>query len=459
MRGRVARSAVALGSAGLVVLSMAACQQSKPEEETSHAAAVARLGGPIGRIGALFELAFDGRLPAAGSEPSRLLADMPVEVGRHPGLREAVAMALGALGPHTVFAREFGVSVCADQRTAGMLGTLAMNLLWLADVNIHLGHLDDAAACAEEVLRFTRDTGQRSGSASALAQLARVAAVRGDHAQCRQSAAEALAIAVPARARGAAAHATWAVGLVALAEGDFHEACDRLVLLTETGTPFSHELIARLATPDLVEAAVRAEQLDLARRVASEFAGWARHSTLPWARVHLYRCLALVADDDEEAHRLFALAGEAAAADTRPFELARVALLRGEAMRRDRRRAEARTPLRLAVELFEGQGARRWAEIARSQLRGAGGLGTAPRDDRPVSAVLTTQELQVARLAAGGLSNKEIGALLFLSPRTVGYHLYKVFPKLGISTRSQLRNIDLDDVAAPNGDPTIDAAL
>ena len=69
------------------------------------------------------------------------------------------------------------------------------------------------------------------------------------------------------------------------------------------------------------------------------------------------------------------------------------------------------------------------------------------RDAKPASAVLTTQELQVARLAADGLSNKEIGALLFLSPRTVGYHLYKVFPKLGISTRSQLRTVDLDDIA------------
>jgi DNA-binding NarL/FixJ family response regulator len=260
------------------------------------------------------------------------------------------------------------------------------------------------------------------------------------------------------RARAAAAHASWAVALAALAEGDPREACDRLVLLTEPGTPFSHELIARLATPDLVEAAVRTEQLALARRITSEFTRWAERSTLVWARAHLYRCLALVHEDDDEAHRLFALASAAASGDNRPFELARTALLRGEALRRDRRRAEARTPLRLAVELFDGQGARRWAEIARSQLRGAGGLGSSPRDDRPVSAVLTTQELQVARLAAGGLSNKEIGALLFLSPRTVGYHLYKLFPKLGISTRSQLRNVVLDDVV-DTGHPEPGAAL
>ena len=431
----------------LLLLAVAAAHDAGELARGKRAAStLARLGSPVDQLGEMFELAFDGRLPAESSEPARLLADMPAEVGKHPGMREALVMALGALGPHPVLTREFGVSACAAQRSAGMFGTLSMNLLWLTDVHIQLGHYAEATACAEEVLRYTRDTGQRSGAAFALALLARVAAVRGDHAQCRELAAEALTSAVSTRARVAAAHATWAVALAALAEGDAHEACDRLVLLREPGTPFSHEVIARLATADLVEAAVRTDQLALARRVTREFAEWATRSTLPWARAHLFRCLALVDEDGEEAHRLFALASEAAAADNRPFELARAALLRGEAMRRDRRRADARTPLRLAAELFDGQGARRWAEIARSQLRGAGGLGTSPRDDRPVSAVLTTQELQVARLAAGGLSNKEIGALLFLSPRTVGYHLYKLFPKLGISTRSQLRNVVLDDV-------------
>ncbi|GAA1255793.1 LuxR family transcriptional regulator [Pseudonocardia aurantiaca] len=459
---RVARDLFAstpVDAALLLVLSVAAAHDAGELADGRRAAStVAKLGGPAGRLGERLTLALDGRLPAAGSEPSEIMADMPIELGEHSGMREVVVMALGALGPHPVQTREFGVSVCAWQRGAGMFGTLAMNLLWLTDVNVQLGHYDDAIACAEEVLQFARDTGQQSGAAQALAHLARVAAVRGDHTECRDLATQALASAVPTRARAAAAHASWAIAIAALAEGDAHEACDRLVMLTESGTPFSHELIARLATPDLVEAAVRTEQLGLARRVVSEFAGWAQNSTLPWTRAHLYRCLALVDENDEEAHRLFALASSAAASDNRPFELARTALLRGEALRRDRRRTEARTPLRLAVELFDGQGARRWAEIARSQLRGAGGLGASPRDDRPASAVLTTQELQVARLAAGGLSNKEIGAMLFLSPRTVGYHLYKLFPKLGISTRSQLRSVELDDVV-DRGRPEPGAAL
>ncbi len=408
---------------------------------------VAEMGGPFGRFGELLHLGLDGRLPATGTAPTELMAQMPSALGEHFGMREVLVMALGALGPHQLLTREFGVTVCESQRSAGMFGPLAMNLLWLTDVDINLGHYDDAVRSAEEVLQFTRDAGQQSGAAMALAQLARVAAVRGDHTACRSLAGQALARAVPVRARAAAAHASWALALVTLAEGDAQDACDRLGLLAQRGTPFSHELIARLAIPDLVEAAIRSDQRALAARVTARFAEWAEQSTLPWVRTHMYRCLAMVEEDDDTAHRLYAQASKAAAADHRPFELARTALLRGEALRRSRRRVEARAPLRLAVELFESQGARRWAEIARAQLRGAGGFGATTHDEGSVTALLTPQELQVARLAASGLSNKEIGAMLFLSPRTVGFHLYKLFPKLGISTRSQLRSVELDGVS------------
>ncbi|GAB3893887.1 hypothetical protein GCM10029964_071380 [Kibdelosporangium lantanae] len=124
-------------------------------------------------------------------------------------------------------------------------------------------------------------------------------------------------------------------------------------------------------------------------------------------------------------------------ADLYPFEHARTLLVRGQRLRRDRRASAARTPLRQATELFDSLGCGQWAEVARGELRACG--GAVVRN----TAELTAQELQVARLAAGGLSNKEIGARLFVSPRTVGYHLYKIFPKLGIATRSQLRDVSL----------------
>jgi len=241
-------------AAVLLVLAVAAAHDAGELTGGRRAAdRVAEMGGPFGRFGELLHLGLDGRLPAQGTAPTQLMAHMPSVLGEHFGMREVLVMALGALGPHQLLTREFGVTACEWQRTAGMFGPLAMNLLWLTDVDINLGHYDDAVRSAEEVLQFTRDAGQQSGAALALAQLARVAAVRGDHTACRTLAGQALARAVPARARAAAANASWALALVALAEGDAHDACDRLVLLAEPGTPFSHELIARHATPDLVD--------------------------------------------------------------------------------------------------------------------------------------------------------------------------------------------------------------
>jgi DNA-binding NarL/FixJ family response regulator len=106
----------------------------------------------------------------------------------------------------------------------------------------------------------------------------------------------------------------------------------------------------------------------------------------------------------------------------------------GQWLRRQRRINEGKGQLRNALQVFEGLGAVDWAATARGELRAAG-VSSGPSES------LTAQELQVAELAAAGLSNREIGARLFLSPRTVGYHLYKVFPKLGIAARAQLRDL------------------
>jgi DNA-binding CsgD family transcriptional regulator len=106
-----------------------------------------------------------------------------------------------------------------------------------------------------------------------------------------------------------------------------------------------------------------------------------------------------------------------------------------------RRRAESREPLRGALRVFERIGARSWAERARAELRATGETVVAAAE--PGGAQLTPQELQVVRLAATGLSNRDIGAQLFLSPRTVGYHLYKAYPKLGVAGRHELATLDL----------------
>ena len=125
----------------------------------------------------------------------------------------------------------------------------------------------------------------------------------------------------------------------------------------------------------------------------------------------------------------------------RPFDLARTQLLLGEHLRRQRRRVDAREHLRAAIENFEALGAAPWAERARAELRATG--ETARKRDASTLAELTPQELQVARFVGEGLSNKEVAAQLFLSPRTIDAHLRNVFAKLGLTSRTQLARLEL----------------
>ena len=168
------------------------------------------------------------------------------------------------------------------------------------------------------------------------------------------------------------------------------------------------------------------------------FDAWARTVGAPWAIEAARRGAAQLAGGD--------LDGYAAALEPsgtgRPLDRARTQLAYGEALRRARRRTDARVVLRAAVEAFDRAGAAPWAERARAELRATGEtVGTPGQTDRDR---LTPQELQIARLAAGGASNPEIARQLFLSRKTVEYHLHKVFTKLGVGGRWELSRLDLD---------------
>jgi DNA-binding CsgD family transcriptional regulator len=155
----------------------------------------------------------------------------------------------------------------------------------------------------------------------------------------------------------------------------------------------------------------------------------------------LHRCRALTQDGDPEAHYREALRQHAVSG--RPFEHGRTELLYGEWLRRNRRGTDARAHLRTALALFDRTGAAPWAERARVELRAAGepAAAGAPAPDR--LSLLTPQELQVVRLAASGATNRDIAAQLFISPRTVSHHLYRAFPKLGVTNRTALARLDL----------------
>jgi len=187
------------------------------------------------------------------------------------------------------------------------------------------------------------------------------------------------------------------------------------------------------ALVELVEAGVRDGRPDEAATALDRLSERTRASGTEWALGTEARCRALLSDDES----LYRESVERLARSRAAVELARSRLLYGEWLRRENRRADAREQLRAAHESFSRMGAEAFAERARRELSATGETVR----KRTVETVdeLTAQEAQVARLAAQGRTNPEIGAQLFISPRTVEYHLHKVFPKLGISSRRELR--------------------
>jgi DNA-binding CsgD family transcriptional regulator len=164
----------------------------------------------------------------------------------------------------------------------------------------------------------------------------------------------------------------------------------------------------------------------------ARFCAWAEQAGTAGASALAERCRALLASDGAaETHYLAALSQPEPS-----FERARSQLLYGIWLRRARRKAEAGSQLRHAADYLESIHARPWAWRARTELEASGSAAAGPRQARPPR--LTPQELQIARLAAQGLSNRDIAAQLFLSHRTVAYHLYKSYPKLGITSRAEL---------------------
>jgi DNA-binding CsgD family transcriptional regulator len=324
----------------------------------------------------------------------------------------------------------------AEGRRAGAIGQLPTLLFFHAEAQLFHGRHRDAEVTAAEGLALARDTGQLQWVSQLAAVLAQLAALAGDAERCAALAATALDVPGPSRPAGRA-WTQWALGLLDLGHGRAAEALDRLADLT-TG-PQRHHVSGTRAVPDLVEAAVRLGVPDRVAEPYRRFARWAEAGGTAWARALLLRCRALLGPDGQaEACYLEAL--ELHRGTERPFEQARTALLYGEWLRRARRRTEARGQLRAALEVFDLLGARPWADRARTEL-GATGAGVPEPSAAGPLAGLTPQELQIVRLAAQGLTNRDIAAQLFLSPRTVGHHLYKAYPKLGVAGRQELAGL------------------
>ncbi|HEX5615738.1 MAG TPA: AAA family ATPase [Acidimicrobiia bacterium] len=197
-----------------------------------------------------------------------------------------------------------------------------------------------------------------------------------------------------------------------------------------------------IALADLVECATRCGEPDVAESVIVPLAEQAEACGTPWARGLLARSRALLATGDS-ADELFRAAIDELARSTIATEHARTNLLYGEWLRRARRRRDARQPLHDALEAFEAFGASRFAARAGTELAATG--EHVRKRDVPSTTALTPKEAQIARLAAAGERNHEIAAQLFITTSTVEYHLRKVFVKLGVTSRTQLAQVDLPD--------------
>ena len=350
----------------------------------------------------------------------------------------AVSLAALFLGKNQRFATLVNRSTSLA-RARGQFGILAEALSMSAVQHYFAQRFDEAALVAAESLQFARELGAANTTARPLGILAFAAAIRGDDDEARQRAGEmgelAAAHGLPARAT----YAIYVLAMLALSRGRWAEALEHFRVVADPRPDVGDAFLAKSALPDMIEAAVRAGSRDEARAALSRFEEWAPDSSYPWVQPRLSSCRALLADGEEAtAHFEAALR---LGVDGGPFDLAHIQLLYGEHLRRERQRVDARVQLRAALEAFESVRAEPWAERARAELRATG--ETARKRHPTTLDQLTPQELQIARLVAQGLSNKEVAAQLFLSPRTIEHHLRHVFAKVGVKSRTQLARLPL----------------
>jgi DNA-binding CsgD family transcriptional regulator len=345
---------------------------------------------------------------------------------------------------HFVFLEDYGQArevfdrIVARTREAGALGNLAYALDMLSQLDTRTGRLTSAYAGSLESVQLAEQLGDTT-QASAIGNLARVEAALGRTEDARAHAARSLEISEGRGDAYNAVRARGALGFDSLTRRDVAGTIEWLEpavgMLDEGGV---HDPNLFRVHADLIEAQARAGRREDAEGTLVRLRNDAKLTGGLWAAAAAARCGALLAEG-ADAEEVFTEAVRLHADDPDELERSRTLLCYGEWLRRRRRRRDSREQTHAALESFERIGARPWAERARAELRASG--ERLRRRGPTAHEQLTPQELQVSLAAAEGLTNKEIGARLFLSPKTVEFHLSRAYRKLGVTSRVELARL------------------
>jgi len=319
-------------------------------------------------------------------------------------------------------------------REHAAIATLTFAARLLGRAQLIMGEWPAARASLEESLDAARIAGLSNQQAQSLGMLAWLDAAQGREDECERKVGE-------ARALADRVNYLWrndllrALVLLELGTGRVEPSPVDRIRSALGNPPLLRDAPASATVPELVEALVRAGDAEAAAELLEPFADEAERVGQPYARAVALRCRGLLATEDAYAGE-FQRALELHALNDNPFATARSRLAFGERLRRSGRRIEAREHLKQAIGIFDRLDAVPWSERARSELRSTGERVSARGPTR--SEELTPHELRIAILAADGKTNREVGVQLFLSPKTIEWHLGHVYRKLGISSRSKL---------------------
>lgn len=354
-----------------------------------------------------------------------------------------------ALGQLRVWLEEYDTArtlfgdVIETAHRAGVPSILALALGGRSELDWWAGHWASAYADATEALRWAEELDQVAWICYALTALGRLDAARGEIALCRERQDQARHHSCSYGIDSMPVYVSGVLGLAALGAGDLDAAVEHLDqaqiaaqhcgLCSTTVVPFAG---------DLVEAHIRAGNADRATEELIRLDEQATATSLIYPAAAAARCHGLLAEDADVAAHCFATATALHQRCSMPFEQARTLLCEGETLRRLRRPAAARPPLRHAFTIFDGLGARPWAARAKAELAATGARLTPNRDqERSDLDILTPQELHIARIIADGHNNAEAAAALYISRKTVEAHLTRIYRKLNIRSRTELAHL------------------